>query len=217
MMRQYINRFLSRRDTTVIIFKATIEEEDRDLYDFSRKHPDKLHFADMVDLNLQMLSDDKSKEEIHSAMVQGLIRKIRFILKHKSKSKVSFFRGKNKTPNREKFVIVLDDILALEHKNRTELNKTIKELSVQGRHDNLQLYILLQHYKSVEKISRSNADVFCTLCPPNDEYVQALWQEYFRMSSFKEFKSFLRTVPRYSKLAKKQQTGEIWLISPSRN
>lgn len=214
-MHNIIKKYLSDPNNTVLIIKNTVEDSEQDFYKFSKIHPSRLHFAKYVDMRDYFIYKEKDKDFIEEAILNEFLAALRIIINDKISSKIRYFRGKTKTSNVEKFLVVFDDILSFSPKNIKRLNNIIKELTVQGRHSDIKIFVMVQHYKSLEKISRSNCSSFSVMMPPEDEYIKLIWTEYFHSLKFNDFIEFTMGVPRYSILTKKKNTGEVFLIEPS--
>ena len=215
LMRRFIKRFLNQPNTTVLILKNTIEkEDDKALYVYSRKNPKRLHFASFVD-SMSALDDNRTKNEREEITVNEFLSKLRMIIDLKRENAIDYFHNKITHPNDEQFVVLFDDILGFSQKMLTKINAILKELSVQGRHSDFKTYILVQHYKSVKKITRSNVNVFSALTPIDPEYSKQVWEEYFRVGKYNDFVKYTRSLPRYSKIVIKKSTGEFFVIDPT--
>ena len=217
LLRQYLDHYYfgktpRLKGTTIIMLKNTLEDADKRYYELSQKSK---HFIFSALVDIKMAAKDAQMGE--DEFVDEFIGKVEYIIRAKNKDKQEYFRGKRKEPNAERFVVIFDDMLAFSEHNRKKLNKLIKELVVQGRHSNIQTWILVQHFISITKLIRSNINMFVSMLPLDYEYVRSLYETYFR--KFDDYKTFLRYVrgkPLYSKLAMVRQLGEILYVPPDK-
>lgn len=168
------------------------------------------------DIRLQMYENIKRLDmsENTAKLIHGFIEsnenKVKKVLKDKKLTKKymnveddeEIFKSLNMYP----IMVIFDDIQNLDSELTTLFNKLICKLSMEGRHFYFKTVLLLQNYRSIPKMVRSNSQFFIVLNPIDSEYIEQICKEWFNKTELKTIKRL--KLPRYSLLIKYKPHNE---------
>ena len=184
--RSILDYYVKRNDTVVIYIKETLEPEDINVY--------RLH---------------KNGRILLTKFGEPIINTIEALFADKERNVKRYFDGRAKL-DKTRIVLFFDDIQSIDVEMMRRFNKLANRIAKEGRHYNVVAFLGLQSYKTLFKNVRSQASLFLTFWPPDVEYRETVYKEFFRVGKYSQFISM--RLPRYTIIGVEKSSDKKFIV-----